>query len=138
MKKFLFSALVALMAAIIPSFAQNADRIVGEYDAVQGGDPYKVRVTKNSDGTYKAQIFWVKNTTDPKTGQKRLDPKNPNKSLRNVPCDQIVLFNGLSYNAEKKNKCGKCKKNNLYCIASVHIFLFVCYILSTFDFFFSR
>jgi DNA invertase Pin-like site-specific DNA recombinase len=35
-------------------------------------------------------------------GNKRLDTKNPDKSLRNTPCDRIILFSGLQYNADKK------------------------------------
>ena len=104
MKRFIIAALAALLS--LTCFAQsnlnsNADSILGEYESVQGGDPYKVRVTKNGDGTYKAQIFWCRDDKDA-AGNKKLDVKNPDKSLRNVPSDRIVLFNGLSYNSAKK------------------------------------
>lgn len=90
----------------IPALAQNklnnvADSVLGEYESVQEGDAYKVRVTKKADGTYKAQIFWVKNDRDAK-GNKELDVKNPDKSLRNVPVDKVVLIDGLKYMADKK------------------------------------
>ena len=105
MKKFFFSVALAL-AAILPSAAQNAlndkgDSILGEYYLVQNGDESKVRFTKNADGTYKCQIFWLKNDKDA-SGKKYLDEKNPDKSLRSTPADQVVLINGLKYNAEKK------------------------------------
>ena len=34
---------------------------------------------------------------------KRKDVKNPDKALRNVPVDQIVLVKGLKYDAESKS-----------------------------------
>ena len=106
MKKFLI-ALTAVLFAMLPASAQSAknsaaDNIIGKYESVQGGDAYKVEVTKNADGTYKAQIYWMKDPVDPKTGKKALDVKNPDKSLRNTPCDQIVLIQNLKYIPAKK------------------------------------
>ena len=102
----LITTLVLALAAILPSAAQsalnsNADSIVGDYYIVQNGDESKVRFSKNADGTYKCQIFWLKNDKDA-NGNKYLDTKNPDKSLRSTPSDRIVLINGLKYNAEKK------------------------------------
>ncbi|MBQ2430190.1 MAG: DUF2147 domain-containing protein, partial [Alistipes sp.] len=37
-----------------------------------------------------------------KDGKKRKDVKNPDKSLRNVDVDQIVIVNGLQYDAKDK------------------------------------
>ena len=96
MKRFLI-ALTAVLFAMLPASAQSAknssaDNIIGKYESVQGTDAYKVEVTKNADGTYKAQIYWMKDPIDPRTGKKALDVKNPDKSLRNRPCDQIVPF----------------------------------------------
>ena len=42
----------------------------------------------------------MKNDCDAQ-GKKLLDEKNPDKSLRSKPCDQIVLFSGLQYNSKK-------------------------------------
>lgn len=103
MKKII-SILVAAIAAMTLCMAQNgkADNILGRYSSVQGGEGYKVEVTKNPDGSYKAKIFWISEPNDPKTGKRKYDVKNPDKALRNVPSDQIVLFDGLKYNAEKQ------------------------------------
>lgn len=106
MKRLIFSVLL-ILTAILPSFAQNAlndagDNIIGTYYAVQAGNESKVKIFKASDGTYSCQIIWVKNSVNPATGEKYTDIKNPDKSLRNTPCDQIVIFRGLKYNAEKK------------------------------------
>ena len=60
MKKFLI-ALTAVLFAMLPASAQStknsaADNIIGKYESVQGGDAYKVEVTKNADGTYKVSM----------------------------------------------------------------------------------
>lgn len=105
MKKLLF-ALAALLGATVLSTAQNklndsADSILGEYIAIQNSDESKVRFTKNADGTFKCQIYWLRDDKDA-SGKKYLDVKNPDKKLRTVPADQVVLIDGLKYNAGKK------------------------------------
>jgi uncharacterized protein (DUF2147 family) len=60
-----------------------------------------VRVTKNENGTYTAQVFWVENPFD-ENGNKRKDVKNPDKSLRNVDIDKVILVNGLKYDESNK------------------------------------
>ena len=104
MKKVLF-ALLALVAFAAPLSAQNlndnGDNIVGEYLTDRGGSKSKVRVTRNDNGTYTAQVFWVENALD-KNGNKRKDVKNPDKSLRNVDIDKVILVDGLEYDAEDK------------------------------------
>ncbi|MGN0202882.1 MAG: DUF2147 domain-containing protein [Candidatus Cryptobacteroides sp.] len=77
------------------------DAIVGSYISEYADQTYKVKVTKNSDGTYKAQNYWLKNPNG-KDGKPLMDVKNPDKSLRNIPYSQVVLIENLKYNAEKK------------------------------------
>lgn len=104
MKKLIVTIICAI-AFSMPLFAQNynnkADNIIGEYLTDRGGSKSKVRVTKSSDGTYTAQLFWVENPLD-KNGKKRKDVKNPDKSLRNVDIDKVVIVKGLKYDAEEK------------------------------------
>ena len=102
MKRFLTTITLAALCTI-SVFAQNdkADNIIGKYICGTGKDAYKVEITKQSDG-YKCQIFWVADPLD-ENGKPSLDTKNPDKSLRNVPMDRVVLFTGLKYNAEKKH-----------------------------------
>ena len=99
MKKFIITLMMAMFVAI-PSFSQslnnNADAIVGEYLTDRGGSKSKVRVTKLSDGTYMAQMFWVENPYD-KNGNRRKDVKNPDKSLRNVDIDKVVIVRAAGY-----------------------------------------
>ena len=108
MKKFIL-AIVCAVAMALPSMAQdfksNPDNIVGEWLTDRGGSKSKVRVTKNADGSYDAQVFWVENPYG-EDGKKRKDVKNPDKALRNVDVDQIVIVKGLKYNAEEKNYGG--------------------------------
>ena len=101
---------ILIIAAIVllPSFVStddkptvSADVIVGEYESTQGKDHYKARVRCNNNGTFKAQIYWVENSVNPKTGKKYTDLKNPDRALRDIPCDRIVLFDGLKYNSDK-------------------------------------
>ena len=104
MKKLLF-ALLALVAFVAPVSSQNlndnGDNIVGEYLTDRGGSKSKVRVTRNDNGTYTAQVFWVENALD-KNGNKRKDVKNPDKNLRNVDIDNVILVDGLKYDAQDK------------------------------------
>ena len=99
MKKLIFTLLWATMLAM-PSFAQsinkNGDDIIGEYLTDRGGSKSKVRVTKETNGTYTAQIFWVENPLD-KNGNKRKDVNNPDKNLRNVDIDKVVIVKGLKF-----------------------------------------
>ena len=96
MKGFMMTLLCALVFSM-PSVAQGindkADNIVGEYLTDRGGNKSKVRVTKNADGTYNAQVFWVEKPLDAQ-GNKRKDVKNPDKALRNVDIDQVVVVKG--------------------------------------------
>lgn len=95
---FLFGALCGLSAQGLNDLADN---ILGNWRATRGGEVSKVKVSRSADGTYMAQVYWVEVDKD-KDGRKKLDRKNPDKSLRSTPCDQIVLIRGLQYNADKK------------------------------------
>lgn len=105
MKKFII-AIIGIVAFAMPSFAQGlnskGDNIIGEYLTDRGGSKSKVRISKNSDGSYDAQVFWVENPYEADGKTKRKDVKNPDKALRNTPVDQIVLVKGLKYDAEEK------------------------------------
>lgn len=103
MKHFITLLAVAVLCTL-SAFAQNdkADNIVGKYLCGTGKDAYKVNITKQSDGNYRCQIFWVADPLD-ENGKPSLDTKNPDKSLRNVPIDKVVLFSGLKYIPEKQH-----------------------------------
>ena len=98
MKKVLFSMLMLLMVAI-GAFAQ-ADKVVGNYKAIRNGVTSKVKVFKYNGG-YRAQVTWVDNLKMP-DGSIRRDVKNPDKSKRNVPANEIVLVDKVKYNSKDK------------------------------------
>ena len=103
--KRLIVILMALLCAS-PMVAQSAlndkaDNIVGTYSGKQGDDRFKVKIVKLSDGTYRGQVIWMERDKDAK-GNKILDTKNPDKSLRSRPADQVVLFSGLKYDSKKR------------------------------------
>ena len=92
-----------LMIRTEPAAARQSgdpDRIVGIYEVRHQGEHTKVSVTKDADGTYKGQVIWVEERLD-EDGNVRLDDKNPDRSLRHVECDKIVLFSGLKYEPSK-------------------------------------
>lgn len=103
MKKIIFTIMCALMA--ISANAQNlnskGDNIIGNYLSTKDGVKSKIKITKEANGTYKAQVYWVERALDAK-GNKRKDVKNPNKSLRNVDIDKVVLIKRLKYDAKDK------------------------------------
>ena len=90
---------------VISANAQNlnskGDNIIGNYLSTKDGVKSKIKITKEANGTYKAQVYWVERALDAK-GNKRKDVKNPNKSLRNVDIDKVVLIKGLKYDAKDK------------------------------------
>ena len=100
--KRIILALCALMVSV-GLFAQNdkGDNIVGTYLCGNEADGYRVKITKLADGSYKGTVCWTADLIGA-DGKKKTDVKNPDKSLRNVPMDQVVIFNGLKYNAEKQ------------------------------------
>lgn len=104
MKRLIFTLLCSVLF-IAPTFAQSmnskGDNIIGEYLSIKDGKKSRITITKAQDGTYTAQVFWVENPLD-KNGNKRKDVKNPNKSLRNVDIDKVVLIKGLKYNPKKQ------------------------------------
>ena len=77
----------------------KGDNIIGEYLSIKDGSKSKIRISKEANGTYTAQVFWVEKALDAK-GNKRKDTKNPDAKLRNVDLDKVVLIKGLKYNAK--------------------------------------
>lgn len=109
MFKKIIVALICAVFCATPIYAQskndNPDSIVGEYLTDRGGSKSKVRVYKEANSTYTAQVFWVENPYD-KNGKKRKDVKNPDEKLRNVDIDKVVLVKGLKYDADDKEWSG--------------------------------
>lgn len=96
--------LIVLAAALFAAAgvaAQDADRIVGIYKAVEEGKESKVEFTRRPDGTYRGQIVWLRNPNNP-DGTPKLDVKNPDKSKRVGACGPgSWWWSGVKYDAEK-------------------------------------
>ena len=103
MKKIIFTLMCVIMAVVSNAQGLNSkgDNIIGEYLSIKDGGKSKIRITKEATGTYTAQVFWVEKAYDAK-GNKRKDVKNPDKSLRSVDIDKVVLIKGLKYDAKGK------------------------------------
>lgn len=105
MKKIILSLLAILVMGVAMAQTEKnekADAIVGTYKLNHGGYLSKVRVFKAKNNTYNAQCIWLKDSLDPKTGKLLTDVKNPDKNLRNTPCNRTIIISGLKYNADKK------------------------------------
>ncbi len=101
MKKFICMLVAGLgLLGSVAVQAQNPDQIVGVYKAVEEGKESKIRFTRQADGSYQGKIFWLKNPNNP-DGTPKYDVKNPDKSKRGVRSDQVVVVEGVKYNAEK-------------------------------------
>ncbi len=107
MKKIFVFSILLLGLVAMPLQAQNSknensDAIVGVYKVNHDGEVSKVRVYKTADGSYEAQCIYLQDSLDKKTGKLRVDEKNPDKSLRTVPCNKVVILRALRYNAKKQ------------------------------------
>lgn len=74
----LFFALSATVANASPN---EGDSILGVYKAVKDGAVSKVRISKNADNTYKAQVIWVEKEYN-EDGTLRTDLKKPDPAKR--------------------------------------------------------
>ena len=108
MRKFLFAAISAafcLVSAVTASAQASrnnyADGIVGHYFIDYNGEQSKVRAYKEADGTYTFINYWSKNMYD-ENGNIYKDVKNPDKSLRNTPCNEMKIMWNLVYDSSKK------------------------------------
>ncbi len=104
MKKIIFTLLFAAFSAIglsAQDMNSSGDNIIGNYFTDYGGSESRIRIFKESDGTYKAQVFWCSDAKD-RDGNIQRDVKNPDKKLRETPIDQLVLIWDLKYNKAKK------------------------------------
>lgn len=81
----------------------EADKIVGVYYVIEDetGEESKIKIARDEDGTYYAQVVWMKNPDMP-DGSPKLDFNNPDPALRTVRADQIKMMTGLEYNPKKK------------------------------------
>ncbi|MBQ7953020.1 MAG: DUF2147 domain-containing protein [Alistipes sp.] len=94
------AGLFTLSSTIAGAATKDGDRILGEYKAVKDGRQTTVRISKIGENRYKAQVVGVhdKNHSDVAVGT---DINNPDPTKRDIPSNQIVLIESVSYNGEK-------------------------------------
>ena len=97
-KKMVLLAVAVLFA--VGASAQQADKILGVYKAVEEGKESKVEFTRQADGSYRGQIIWLKQPNNP-DGTPKLDVKNPDASKRSIRADKVVVVDGVKYDAKK-------------------------------------
>ena len=103
MKRFLCLVAVGIYAlsTALAASGNSGDRILGVYKAEKDGAVSKVRISKTGENTYRAQVFWIENETNP-DGSIRTDRKNPDPAKRSTPSSQVVLIESVSYDAEEQ------------------------------------
>ena len=102
MKRIILALSALFFSLCLMAQNDKADNIVGTYLCGTGKDAYKVQITKLADGSYKGAVCWVADPYDAE-GKVKTDVKNPDKSLRSVPMDRVVIFEGLKYDAKKQH-----------------------------------
>ena len=61
----------------------------------------KAEIYLEKDGTASGKIIWMLNPIDEETGKEKRDKKNPDKSLRTRPVQDLVFIYGFHYDADK-------------------------------------
>ena len=100
---FFLSAAVLLFAPSSFLSAQDSrhpDDITGVYYVAHEGEESRVSIFREADDTFSAQVLWIRDSLD-RNGKLRLDEKNPDRSLRNTPCNRILIMKGLKFNSAK-------------------------------------
>ena len=95
MKRIFFSGLLLLLS-IVSLAQQPADKIIGQWESVDGAVKLKFDIFKQ-DGKYFGKLLWASDMyeTDGKTPKK--DFKNPDKSLQNRSRQGMVNVTNLKY-----------------------------------------
>lgn len=94
----LFSALLAF-----PTFYTTqdteADRLLGVWEPSNGKARVKIEKIGNK---YYGKIVWLKEPNDPATNQPKVDSKNPDASVRNVPLKGYRMLKDFTYSGNSQ------------------------------------
>lgn len=114
MKKLTIFCLVLILSLPLILSAQTGDKILGTW--YNGEKSSKIVIVKTKTGAYQGYIDWLKAPLDD-AGKAKLDPKNPDKSLRGRPLMGLVVLTGLKAKGVNKFEGGKIydpKSGNTY------------------------
>lgn len=102
MKKILLMLLISV--AILPIFAQGADRIIGVW--FNSDNSSKIEISKTEDGSFVGTIVWLSEPLD-NAEKPPTDSNNPRAELRNRPLIDLQVLSGLTYDGKGKYSGGR-------------------------------
>ena len=101
MKKSLFLMAFAMFLGV-KSYAQ-ADQILGIWLTAEGNS--QVEITKAPNGQFVGRIVWMEEPLD-EQGRPKVDKDNPNASLRTRPLQNLMILQGFTFNANRREWSG--------------------------------
>ncbi|MEN9638913.1 MAG: hypothetical protein RLZZ262_781 [Bacteroidota bacterium] len=96
---------ILLLSALFafPTFYVNqdteADRLLGVWEPSNGKARVKIEKIGNK---YYGKIVWLKEPNDPATNQPKVDAKNPDASVRNVPLKGYRMLKDFTYSGSSQ------------------------------------
>jgi uncharacterized protein (DUF2147 family) len=96
---------ILLLSALFafPTFYVNqdteADRLLGVWEPSNGKARVKIEKIGNK---YYGKIVWLKEPNDPATNQPKVDAKNPDASVRNVPLKGYRMLKDFTYSGSNQ------------------------------------
>lgn len=95
-KAFLWVWLFAILGVAQAQQAQEeADRLLGVWEPSSGKARVKIEKIGNK---YYGKIVWLREPIDPETGQPKVDKRNPDPAMRNVPLRGYRMLKDFVYN----------------------------------------
>ncbi len=103
MKRISMLVCLLLTFFVINAMATTAADIVGLYEFPDPDSKLKakVKIYETESGLYDVRVVWMEKSCD-EHGKLYLDANNPNKALRTLPLNQILMVEGLEFNADKQ------------------------------------
>lgn len=99
-KKLLFVAIAMLL--MVHVFGQ-ADQVIGLWLTEEGNS--QIEITKTPNGQFAGRIVWMEEPLD-EQGKPKVDKENPNAALRNRPLQNLMILQGFTYNANRREWSG--------------------------------
>ncbi len=97
--------IILAMLLLVPVIALHgqADSITGVW-LTEDGDS-RVEVYKNPDGTFSGKVIWLEEPLNDE-GKPKVDDKNPDAAMHNVPIIGLEVLQGFTYNRSKEEWAG--------------------------------
>jgi len=89
---FLFFSFLCLTSSL--QAQDGADRLVGVWEPSHG--KAKVKIDKIGEKYY-GKIVWLREATDPETGQPKVDKNNPDEKMRSTPLRGYRILKDFQY-----------------------------------------